>query len=160
MQNQHPQNIFYGCDPEAEGSWCIQPSNLPFIHFSIKGKIYGIFHEHCAGSKILLFDAKKKQKEEDKRLSGNKRIKLNALKVKCSFAQLILFILVLILCPIQYWPLVTWKFINLFTNTLWHHPVQRGQKRAYFRGGRVMEIDTFGPRALMGRPCRLSSTGK
>ena len=27
-------------------------------------------------------------------------------------------------------------------------------------GGRVMEIDTFGPQALMGRPCCLSSTGK
>ena len=126
-------------DPEVEGSWCIQPSNLPFFHFSIKGKFMAFSTSIMQATKYCCL-RQPVGKKKKKRLNGNKRSKPYALQVKFNFAQLILFIFFLILCPIHYGQLVTWKFINLFTNTL-RYPVQWGQKRAYFRGGRVMEIE-------------------
>ena len=67
----------------------LEPSFHPLFY---KGKIYGLFHEHCPGSNILLFEAKKVGIRE----AGSMQ------SVKFSFVQLILFILVLILCPLPY----------------------------------------------------------
>ena len=164
MQNQHPQNLFYWYI-SLEWPWgrrfmmysTLEPSFHPLFY---KRKIYGLFHQRAAKYCYLRQAAAKRG---ENKLNENKSSisKPNALQVKFSFAQLFilvivhtcpfhthpfhtrpfaqltLFILFLILCPTHWcWQLVMWKFINLFTNTLWY-PAQRGQKRGYFRGGRV-----------------------